>query len=75
MCAIHHRAFDSFVMGVRPDFVIEVRHDVPGEDDGPTLRHSLQGIHSSLLMLPRQHAARPDVALLEERFERFRKTR
>jgi len=75
MCAIHHRAFDSFVMGIRPDFVIEIRHDVLEEGDGPALRHSLQGIHSPLLMLPRQHAARPDVALLEERFERFRRAR
>jgi len=38
MCAIHHRAFDSFVLGVRPDSVIEVRRDVLDEVDGPTLQ-------------------------------------
>jgi putative restriction endonuclease len=37
MCAIHHRAFDSFVLGVRPDYVIEVRRDVLSEADGQTL--------------------------------------
>jgi putative restriction endonuclease len=72
MCAIHHRAFDSFVLGIRPDYVIEVRPDVLGEADGPTLRHALQGLHRQELVLPRQRAARPDPELLEERFERFR---
>jgi putative restriction endonuclease len=43
------------------------------EHDGPTLRHALQGVHGEKMQLPRQRGARPDPALLEERFERFRK--
>lgn len=42
------------------------------EDDGPTLRHALQGIHGTVLALPRRIAQRPDAALLEERYELFR---
>jgi putative restriction endonuclease len=72
MCAIHHRAFDSFVVGVRPDYVIEVRRDVLGEVDGPTLQHALQGIHGSELVVPTRRSARPDRELLEARYERFR---
>jgi putative restriction endonuclease len=72
MCAIHHRAFDSFVVGVRPDYVIEVRRDVLGEVDGPTLQHALQGIHGSDLVVPARRSARPDRELLEARYERFR---
>jgi putative restriction endonuclease len=72
MCAIHHRAFDAQVLGVRPDYVIEIRSDVRDEHDGPTLRFALQGLHGESLSVPRQKDARPDTVLLEERYERFR---
>ena len=41
------------------------------EQDGPTLRHSLQGIHHTKLVVPRRAAARPDPELLQERYSRF----
>lgn len=72
MCAIHHRAFDANVMGIRPDYVVQIRGDVLEEHDGPTLQHALQGLHGESLWLPRRRAARPDSILLEERYERFR---
>lgn len=73
MCAIHHRAFDADVLGIRPDYVVQIRRDVLSEHDGPTLLHTLQGVHGEKIQLPRQRGARPDPTLLEERFERFRK--
>jgi len=72
MCAIHHRAFDALVLGVTPRYVIEVRPDVLDEQDGPTLQHALQGVHGTSLVLPSRIEHRPDVGLLEERYERFR---
>lgn len=72
MCAIHHRAFDADVLGVRPDYRIEIRPDVLKERDGPTLLHALQGLHGQLLVLPRRRAERPRPDLLEERYSRFR---
>jgi putative restriction endonuclease len=72
MCAIHHRAFDALVMAVTPTYGIEIRRDVLTERDGPTLKHSLQGIHGSSIVLPRSTAHRPSVVFLEERYERFR---
>jgi putative restriction endonuclease len=72
MCAIHHRAFDAQVMGIRPDYVIELRGDVLEERDGPTLLHALQGLHRAPLVVPRRRASQPDRLLLEERYERFR---
>jgi putative restriction endonuclease len=72
MCAIHHRAFDNDVIGVRPDFVVQVRADVLSEQDGPTLRHALQALHGQRIELPRQRKAWPDTRLLAARFERFR---
>jgi putative restriction endonuclease len=72
MCAIHHRAFDAHVIGIRPDYVIHVRKDVLSEEDGPTLRHALQGLHGQpLLVVPSRPQLRPDRELLEERYERF----
>jgi len=73
MCAIHHRAFDAQVLGIRPDYVVQVRHDVLEEHDGPTLRHALQGLHGETLIVPSRRAARPAPDLLEERYERFRR--
>jgi putative restriction endonuclease len=59
------------VLGVRPDFVIEVRRDVLDEVDGPTLEHALQGVHRANLSLPTRRAARPDPHASRERYERF----
>lgn len=73
MCAIHHRAFDAQVLGIRPDYVVEIRNDVLEEHDGPTLRHALQGLHLATLVVPRRQTAQPDRELLEERFDRFRR--
>lgn len=72
MCAIHHRAFDSNILGVDPKYRIEIRPDVLEELDGPTLKHSLQGLHGELLSLPKRRAERPQADLLEERYEEFR---
>ena len=60
------------MIGIRPDYLIEVRRDVLAETDGPTLRFALQGVHATELALPKQRAARPDCVTLEERYERFR---
>jgi putative restriction endonuclease len=71
MCAIHHRAFDARVIGIRPDFRVQVRPDVLAEQDGPTLQHALQGLHSQAIVLPRRRSEWPRQDLLEERFESF----
>jgi putative restriction endonuclease len=72
MCAIHHRAFDNHVIGIRPDYIVEVRADVLGEVDGPTLQHTLQALHGSVMDVPRARRARPDSDLLSARYDRFR---
>lgn len=71
MCSIHHKAFDRFVLGIRSDYVIEIRKDVLKLEDGPTLEYALQGMHGQMLTRPRTKAAWPNRELLEERFERF----
>ena len=71
MCAIHHRAFDNHVIGIRPDYLVQVRGDVLTEQDGPTLQYALQALHGERLQLPSEQRAWPDPDLLSARFERF----
>jgi putative restriction endonuclease len=73
MCKIHHAAFDSRILGIRPNsLTLHIRQDVLDEIDGPMLRHGLQDMHDRPLMkLPRARAARPDSTRLEARYTEF----
>jgi putative restriction endonuclease len=71
MCKLHHAAFDASLMGIDSDYVVHIRPDVRAEEDGPTLRYALQGVHGRPLEVPKRRAARPDRDLLAERFTRF----
>ncbi|HET9948996.1 MAG TPA: HNH endonuclease [Longimicrobiales bacterium] len=72
LCKIHHSAYDSNIVGIDPDARVHVRSDILDEVDGPMLRHGLQELHGSRLVLPRQLADRPNRDFLAERFEAFR---
>jgi putative restriction endonuclease len=71
MCKLHHAAYDADLVGISPDYEVRIRRDLLEENDGPTLRHSLQGLDGSRLGLPRMRTARPDQNLLAIRYERF----
>ncbi len=73
MCKIHHAAYDSRILGVRPDLVVEIRSDLLDEIDGPMLTYGLQGRHGQRLMsIPTARAERPDPGLLETSYADFR---
>ena len=73
LCKIHHAAYDSNILGIRPDHVIEIRQDLLVEIDGPMLRHGLQEHHQRTLMtIPARHVDRPDPERLEQRYATFR---
>jgi putative restriction endonuclease len=74
LCKIHHAAYDQNILGVRPDFVIQVRTDILDEIDGPMLRHGLQEMHGIPLTLPSRRVDRPDQEAIEERYGAFRRT-
>lgn len=73
MCTLHHKAFDSYILGIRPDYVIEINERVLEEEDGPMLIHGLQGFHSQRLVVPRSAKLKPARENLEERYEKFRR--
>ena len=71
MCKIHHAAYDRGILGVRPDYTVEVRADVMAEVDGPMLRYGLQEMHGGPLHLPRRVADLPDRDALARRWAVF----
>lgn len=72
MCKIHHAAYDADILGISPDLLVQVRHDILAEADGPMLRHGLQEMHGQPLReLPSLRKARPDRERLAARFEEF----
>lgn len=72
LCKLHHAAFDSFIIGITPDYSIEVRRDVLEEEDGPMLQHGLKLLHSQKIILPASKSNWPDQELLEQRYQRFK---
>lgn len=71
LCKLHHAAYDSFIIGVTPDYVIQVREDVLEEEDGPVLQHGLKGLHKTKLILPSSKSHYPSREALEWRYSRF----
>jgi putative restriction endonuclease len=71
LCKLHHAAFDSDLLTVRPDYRVEVRPSILRETDGPMLIVGLQQAHGQLIGLPKNAAEQPDPVRLERRYERF----
>jgi putative restriction endonuclease len=71
LCKIHHAAFDKNILGIRPDYRVEIQSDVLEEIDGPMLKHGLQELHGAKLILPSKAIDRPDPERLDQRYELF----
>jgi putative restriction endonuclease len=71
LCKLHHAAFDSFLLGVTPDYLIIVREDILDEVDGPILKHGLQELHKTKIILPLRRTEWPSKEALEWRYEQF----
>jgi putative restriction endonuclease len=71
LCKLHHAAYDSFMLGVTPDYTIHVREDILEEEDGPVLQHGLKGLHNTKLILPSSKRHYPNQEALEWRYSRF----
>jgi len=72
LCKIHHAAYDRNILGIRPDYVVEVHGRLLDEIDGPMLRYGLQEHHGKQLMqLPSRRAEKPDPDRLQERYAQF----
>jgi putative restriction endonuclease len=73
LCKLHHAAFDSFFIGISPDYIIELREDILDEEDGPMLEHGLKGLHRTKIILPSSRSLWPERNFLDWRYQRFKK--
>jgi len=74
LCKIHHAAFDSNIIGVTPDYIIEVREDVLKEKDGPMLKHGIQQLQHNKIILPHDKEMWPDRERLYIKYTKFKQT-
>jgi putative restriction endonuclease len=71
LCKIHHAAFDSDLLGITPQYEIQIAHMLLEEVDGPMLRHGLQEMHGTALTTPSRKKDQPDRDRLEVRYSQF----
>jgi putative restriction endonuclease len=72
VCKLHHAAYDRNILGIRPDYTVEISARLLDEQDGPMLRHGLQDHHGQPLMhIPTRRSDRPDPNRLMERYSQF----
>jgi putative restriction endonuclease len=71
LCKLHHSAYDNFILGVTPDYIIHVRGDILQEEDGPVLQHGLKGLHQAKLFLPNAKEHYPSKEALDWKYKKF----
>lgn len=74
LCKIHHAAYDNSIIGISPDYEINVREDILKEIDGPMLKYGIQNLNKQNLILPRNEVNWPDQERLDIRYQQFLKT-
>ncbi|MDP7701313.1 HNH endonuclease [Mycobacterium sp. TY815] len=72
LCKIHHAAYDTNLLGISPDYVVQINAGLMEDTDGPMLQHGLQEMNGRALTLPKRHADRPSKDRLAERFDEFK---
>jgi len=73
LCKLHHAAFERNILGISPDYIIDIRRDILEEIDGPMLKYGLQQIRGQMIQTPRVNDFKPSKELLAIRFDEFRK--
>jgi len=72
LCKIHHAAYDRNLIGISPDYIVEVDKDLLLEVDGPMLKYGIQAMHGTKLTLPVRRADWPSRDSLDARYASFR---
>jgi putative restriction endonuclease len=67
---IHHAAFDAHLIGIDPDYRLDVSERLLGQRDGPMLE-ALKRLNGGTIHLPKRMKDQPDRDRLALRFERF----
>lgn len=72
LCKIHHAALDQKIIGITPEYTVEVDKLVLKEVDGPMLKHGIQEMNGITIQLPKEKEDRPDPKLLALSYESFK---
>lgn len=70
---IHHRAFDANLIGITPDYQIQVSDRLMSIRDGLILEGGLKALHDQLLALPERKSNWPSQELLDARYAEFKR--
>lgn len=70
MTRLHHRAYDSNLIGITSEFKIVVGRRIKEQSDIPIL-NTIKKLDGSSLVLPKQIQLQPDKERLAERFNEF----
>ena len=68
---LHHKAYDSFLLGIDPEYTVHVSDKLASLKDGPLLEHGLLEFDGKPIRLPRVVAARPNQDYLNRKFEQY----
>ena len=60
------------LLGISPDYLVEIREDILEEIDGPMLKYGLQSAHQQKIILPRKDIMKPNKQWLDIRYQRFK---
>jgi len=71
LCKIHHTAYDRNVIGITPDYQVQVAQSVLEEVDGPMLEYGIKMMHGKKLELPKNSSDLPFRDNLAERYSQF----
>ncbi|MFU8842492.1 MAG: HNH endonuclease [Bacteroidales bacterium] len=72
LCKIHHAAYDSNILGITPDYIVDIRKDILKEHDGHMLKHGLIDLHGKPLILPHKEIYKPNRDYLDQRYKLFK---
>lgn len=73
LCKIHHAAYDRNLIGVTPEYQVQVTDRVLKEKDGPMLLHGLQEMHGITIAYPSRIVDRPAKERLARRYAEFQR--
>lgn len=68
---LHHRAYDSNLIGIDSEYRIHISQELSVENGGPLLEQGIQNYSGTKITVPLQHNLKPNRDYLARRFEAF----
>ena len=71
LCKLHHAAYDNLILGVTPDYIIQVRNEILNEQGGAMLEYGLHALQDEKISLPDEEKNWPAPDALVWRYDRY----